>query len=453
MGSRASYVIKRDGQTRVYGSHWGASSLMDDLIWGPDYATAAFEAQEELDELADIDGGDEGCALIDWDDRAMLWDFANCRLPVQRQLYNRILAETWPGWKIALAAGGNDDLLKHLGTSFEELLEDDDEDDDTQDDEDYDEEDEYGSREFEDDLIRTPEPITGPIRDVDEIEIGTWLTIRDPDGTCRDYFALEYDLDDFLEVGESVIERLDSFSALDSPPRELISVGGLVVDRREKVLWLWEESPHQWYEQIVKKAWKGWSLKCLPGGWRAQIDATGHDVADLDGGEREILGATVGELLCDSSKDPRATLATIAAIGHGVRNGCAGITLVVAVVGVGLSVWLDSPVIAIVAGVLFVLCFLPTVWLWRKTSFALRVMDDVASSPTRDAPTPDGLDIEQKRELLDPVLRRLGYPSIEELEASGELPDDEEDDYEGDYEDDEEDYDGEDEDYDEEDED
>ncbi len=243
-----------------------------------------------------------------------------------------------------------------------------------------------------------------------------------------------------------MIERLDGLATLDSPPRELITLGGLVIDQGKKEVWLWEESPHQWYEQIVHKAWKGWSLKCLPGGWRAQIDATGRDVADLAGGQREILGATVGELLCDSSKDPRETLAMIATIGHGVRNGCAGITLAVAVVGVGLSVWLDSTLIAIVAGVLFVLCFLPTVWLWRKTSFALRVMDDVASSPTRDAPVPDGLDIEQKREILDPVLQRLGYPSIEELEAHGELPNDEDE-----YEDDEEDY--EDEDYDEEDED
>jgi hypothetical protein len=140
----------------------------------------------------------------------------------------------------------------------------------------------------------------------------------------------------------------------------------------------------------------------------------------LAGGEREILGLTVRGLLCDSSKDPHRVLANIAAIGHGVRNGCAGITLAVAVVGVGLSVWLDSTAVAIVAGVLFVICLLLASWLWRKTSLALRVLDSVNSAP-KDAPVPDGLNIEQKREILDGVLVRLGYPTIDQLEACGEL--------------------------------
>lgn len=426
MGSRASYVVKRDGQARAYGSHWGASSLMDDLFWGPDYATRAFEAQEELDDIEDIEGGDDGCALIDWDEQQLLWEFANCELPVQQQLYNRMLAETWPGWTIALAKNGNDDLLKHLGIALHESIDDDDYDDDEEPEhEDEDEEYEDTNRESDDDLVRQPRPIRVPIRYIEEdLDPGNWLTICDEDGTCRDYFGLEYYLDDFLNSGEAAIERLEPFPALDSPPRELITLGGAVIDRREKVLWRWEGPRYEWDEKELREAWDGWSLKDLPGGWQAQLDLTGRETGDLAGGHREILGLTVAGLLNDSSKDPRQILAHIAAIGHGVRNGCAGITLAVAGGGIGLSMWLDSTAIAIVAGILFVIGLLATSWIWRKTSLALRVLDSVNSSP-KDAPTPDGLNIEQKREILDGVLDRLGYPSIEQLETAGELSADE----------------------------
>lgn len=436
MGSRASYVVKRDGRARAYGSHWGASSLMDNLLWGPDYATKAFEAQEELDELEDIEDGDEGCALIDWDERRLISYFANCDLPVQQQLHNRMLAETWPGWTIDLAMHGITDLLDHLGIAFDESTDDDDDDDV------HDEEDEdtgVDLDEFDDELIYQPDPITSPVEDIDvDIEPGNWLTIREKDGTCRDYFGFPDELDDFLNAGEALIEHLEEFMTLDSPPRELITLGGAVIDRREKVIRRWEGPRYPWDEKTLREAWDGWSLKDLPGGWQAQLDATDREAGDLAGGHREILGLTVAGLLNDSSKDPCQALANIAAIGHSARNGCAGITLAVAIVGIGLSMWLDSTPMAIAAGILFVICFLLTAWLWRKTSLAMYVLDSLNSSSLADAPIPDGLNVEQKREILDGVLDRLGYPSIEQLEADGELPtieDYDEEDYDDDYDD------------------
>lgn len=455
MGSRASYVVKKDGRARAYGSHWGASSLMDNLLWGPDYATKAFEAQGELDELEDIEGGDEGYALIDWDQRRLIWYFDNCELPIQQQLYDRMLAETWPGWTIDSATHGIADLLDHLGIASGESTDDDDDDDDVHDnvyDQPSDEEDEdtgVDLDEFDDELIYQPEPIIGLVEDIDvDLEPGNWLTIREKDGTCRDYFGFPDELDDLLNAGEALIEHLEEFMTLDSPPRELITLGGAVIDRREKVIRRWEGPRYPWDEKTLREAWDGWSLKDLPGGWQAQLDATDREAGDLAGGHREILGLTVAGLLNDSSKDPCQALANIAAIGHGVRNGCAGITLAVAVVGIGLSIWLDSTPMAIVAGILFVICFLLTVWLWRKTSPAMYVLDSLNSSPHGDAPIPDGLNVEQKREILNGVLDRLGYPSIEQLEADGELPTigdyDEEGYYEEDY--DEEDYDDDDDD-------
>ena len=434
MGSRASYVIKRDGQARAYGSHWRGSSLMDDLFWGPEYATGAFEAQVELDELEEIEGGDAGCALIDWDERRLIWDFADCDLPVQRQLYNRMLAVTWPEWTIEVAANDTDALLDYLGFSIDDSTDDDGDEPEYEDEGEYedeeeeeheDEENEDTSSEFDGDLVYQPEPIGGPIKNIEEdLQPGNWLTIRDEDGTYRDYFGFPDELDEFLSFGETLIEHIGPLPTLDSPPRELITLGGIVIDRREKILWRWEGPRYLWEDDDLRQAWKGWLLKDLPGGWQAQLDTTGREAEDLAGGHREILGVTVAGLLNDSSKDPRRMLANIATIGHTVRNGCAGTTLAVAVGGIGFSIWLDSTAVAIVAGILFVICLLLTSWLWRKTSLALHVLDSVNESPM-DAPIPNGLNTEQKRQILDAVLRRLDYPSIEQLEADGELPTDE----------------------------
>src|SRR5688572_5138451 len=115
MGSRASYVVKKQGEAKAFGSHWGASSLTEHLFWGPEYATQVFESQTPLDDLADIEGGDEGYALIDWDDRKLIWWNARCHLPVQQRLYNRLLGQMWPDWNISLATHGTDELLNHLG--------------------------------------------------------------------------------------------------------------------------------------------------------------------------------------------------------------------------------------------------------------------------------------------------------------------------------------------------
>jgi len=405
---------------------------MDDLFWGPDYATRAFEAQMELDELEEIEGGNEGHALIDWDERRLIWYFADCDLPIQQQLYNRMLAETWPQWTVDFATHGMDDLSNHLGITLDESIEDDDEpeyedeDEEDEDEDDYEYEDDYEDEDtddlFDDDVTYRPEPITGPISDIDEdLKPGDWLTIREKDGTCRDYFGFQYGLEDYLNFGEELTEFLQRFTPLDSPPRELITLTGAVIDRREKVLWRWQGPRYPWDEGELREAWDGWALKDLSGGWQAQLKATGREAGDSAGGHRQILGLTVAGLLNDSSEDPREVLARIAAIGHGARKGCAGITLAVAIGGIGLSAWLDSTAVAVVAGILFVICLLLAGWLWLKTRFILHVLDSVTSSP-RDAPIPAGLNIKQKREILDGVLDRLGYPSVEQLEADGELP-------------------------------
>lgn len=426
MGSRASYVIRKDGEARAYGSHWGASSLMDDLFWGPDYATKNFEAQARLDELADIDGGDEGCALIDWDQKRLLWSMANCELPVQQRLYNRLLAETWPGWSVASATRGIDDLLNHLGIPADRS------DDNGEEEEPDDEEDREEALDFDEDLVYEPKSVASPVTELEDLEPGNWLTIREADGSLRDYFGFPDELDDCLCAGEAVIDRLQQFPALEAPPAELVTTGGAIIDRRERAVRRWEGPRYAWQERSIRRAWPGWSLQDLPGGWQAHLRATEREAANLAGGERQILGATVAGLLNDSTIDSRAAVAGLAALGRRLRLGCAGITAAVALAGGGLGWWLDSRTLLVLTGVVFAICLAATVWFWRRTSPTLSILAMTSAFP-RDAPRPQGLTIEEKRRILDRVLVRLNYPSTDELERAGELPnefwpDDEEED-------------------------
>jgi hypothetical protein len=77
--------------------------------------------------LEDVDGGEDGCALIDWDTQLMMWS-AQCVSPVQERLCNRMMALTWPEWTVVIAKGHTNDLLKHVGISEESSHEDEDED-------------------------------------------------------------------------------------------------------------------------------------------------------------------------------------------------------------------------------------------------------------------------------------------------------------------------------------
>lgn len=431
MGSRASYVVKKDGQAKAYGSHWGASSLVDDLMWGPDYATTAFESQTELDELADIEGGDEGYALVDWDARRLIWFSAHCELPVQQRLYNRLLAATWPDWTIDLAVHGITDLLDYLGVS--PALETDEETDEDAEEE-TDEETETCDADFDEELVFTPTPVIGPITSIEDIRPGNWLSIRGTDGTYRDYFGFENQLHECLCTGESLIEHLDQYPSLDCPPPELPTTSGAIIDQQNRVLWRWDGPRYAWEEKRLQEAWDGWTLQDLSGQWQGQMQATARDAGGPSRGDRQLLGMTVAGLLTDSSIDPRAAfsrLATIAKLGRGLRMGCAGVTVAAGLVVGGLALWLRSTFAAVLAAVVFSLCLLFTIRWWRKTALAMSVLDIVDQFP-KDPPLPHGLKVEEKRRILDGVLARGGYPTVAELEAAGELPkpsdsDDEED--------------------------
>lgn len=100
---------------RLYYSHWAANGIYRRLAAGPDAALAFVEAQHRTDEWLD-DTWAEGGVLVDTVARRLVW-YGNdvmIDLPVRRA-FGRLLAETWPGWRVDWAFDGIGDLAAYVG--------------------------------------------------------------------------------------------------------------------------------------------------------------------------------------------------------------------------------------------------------------------------------------------------------------------------------------------------
>lgn len=441
MGSRAGYVVKRDGVATAYGSHWGASSIMDAIFWGPDYATRILTSQQTLDSLDEIDGGDEGTVLIDWDARRLLWWASDCELPAHQRLFNRLAASNWPGWQIDTAHGLQGEVLKYLGIEVQEEDEEGSEEDEEEEEEEEDEEEDEEEEDFEDEDVEEEEdedegnsgsytkPVmpAPPVRDLDELETGCWLTVRHADGKLDDYFVVGFREDDMLASDSSLLETLPREQALHHPVPELLALSGLYVDMPAATVWRWPGPRYAWFERRLQHQWPGFQFRDLAGGWEAQMEATGRSPEGLQVNDRDILGPVVAGLLVDSSIDPRKALLGIANSARAVRGGCAAVTVLTALMVAVLALWLESVVLAVLGAVFVLLCLAATVGIWRRTAIVVKTFGAI---PEGD-PFEKGMTVAEKRPILSRALVAAGFPSLEALEAAGELPtgweDDEED--------------------------
>lgn len=105
MGSRAHYVLVRNGSWELYYSQWGAEGLALDLAPGPVSATHFIEEQVRRDRWMD-DVWCEGVALVDHDKRVLLFQASMYEQDfVQRACFFRVLLRTWPGWQVRWDSG------------------------------------------------------------------------------------------------------------------------------------------------------------------------------------------------------------------------------------------------------------------------------------------------------------------------------------------------------------
>ncbi len=122
MGHRANYALRQDGQVTFGRDRWGALGIPDCLFGGVEEAASHIrllqvEGPERLYDNIDC----EGCALIDSDNRVVLFDGISELLWESdlRQISINALRRDWPGWDLFYARRGILDIGEHLSLSAE----------------------------------------------------------------------------------------------------------------------------------------------------------------------------------------------------------------------------------------------------------------------------------------------------------------------------------------------
>ena len=115
MGSRAHYVVVTADGWELYYSHWGATTILRDLVWSPEIALAFIRSQAACsrDDWMD-DVWCEAAALVDVHRRKLLV-FGGERELAERRLWLGLMERTWANWGIRWADEGLGEVVDYLG--------------------------------------------------------------------------------------------------------------------------------------------------------------------------------------------------------------------------------------------------------------------------------------------------------------------------------------------------
>ncbi|GAB3836980.1 hypothetical protein ACFPIJ_17355 [Dactylosporangium cerinum] len=270
MGNRANYAIIERGTTVLGWSRWGATSIVADLLPGPEAATAALRPQELPDAVPPntsealrwtgvtpvnglmTDGSCQGAALIDHDRRVLLaFDEPDDYATFVDGFAG--LVETWPGWHVRWAFDGVLDLAAYLGLDRAPLR-------DTQ---------------FPDQqrLADLPVPFDGP-DDLRPDRPNDWykgvLSIRRPDDSLDLYLAADDQTSIAYTTAAKVEAMAPGFAGLE---RSELPRWGLHLDQAARTGALWCIDRLCGALIDTAPAWPGWTWTLWGADVRRQLDA------------------------------------------------------------------------------------------------------------------------------------------------------------------------------------
>jgi hypothetical protein len=276
MGHRASYVIVRGGEPRIYAAQFGALTVARDLFAGPGEAIPFIESLTPRDEMH-TRVWCEGGAFVDEDARTLLLfaddgDLSHC-LPLRRA-FLLLLAERWPGWTVEWAHQGVEDFEARLGMPPGR---------------DHDPPVPATEREVEwarasigmgSDSAGWPLKRTGHERLPCDCDFArdTFITVLGEDGGARDVIANELPTL-LLRVGPQLLEWLEA--APPAPPTTELHVRGcMLINLRQREIECWEAEPLTDHElSLFAPLWPGWSFTRQTVGLVHQLERTGRDGA------------------------------------------------------------------------------------------------------------------------------------------------------------------------------
>ncbi|MEU1984165.1 hypothetical protein [Nocardia sp. NPDC019395] len=119
MGSRAEIVTLERGKQQRFYTQWGGQSLHLDLLAGPGPALRFATAQRPVENwTADL----EAAAVIDFDQRMLLWFSASCEESTLREAVFEVMSITWPGWRLHWAEYRELDLIDYCAGRWPECM-------------------------------------------------------------------------------------------------------------------------------------------------------------------------------------------------------------------------------------------------------------------------------------------------------------------------------------------
>ena len=123
MGSRASYIIKKNNSYDIYYHHWGAQRIPEDLFFGPEPSLTFITSLEKKDEILDDLWG-EGAVYLDLDTRKLLLFGGQSILWSNslKRLYMALLRRSWRGWSVFWAKHEMYDFAQIIQYPLEKVL-------------------------------------------------------------------------------------------------------------------------------------------------------------------------------------------------------------------------------------------------------------------------------------------------------------------------------------------
>jgi len=288
MGHRASYVVVENRSPAFGYSHWGAVSIPETVLSGPEETVSYIRALESDDHLLDTTWA-EGGILVDMDTRTLIFHGGGdiTIFPYLRRMLLLALRRLWPGWTVDYARFGMADFARHLGLDIATVLTDDPQGD---------------TRAITLAELSDPHP---------EFETCV-LTVTWPDGTISDY-RLAFYAHMIAALGPDLLSVLQQREPVALPHEREKTLykacldDGLYIDVPNKAIWLWDASQldPRWLEEIGH-AWPTWRVDGHIEGVVRQAVLSGRDPTPFMVPDAEAARELVAILSSGWSIDPGA---------------------------------------------------------------------------------------------------------------------------------------------------
>ncbi len=266
MGDRANFVIVRNRQRRIYYSHWGASSIPQDIFFGPEATLRYIESLDPVDELSD-EAWCQGAVLLDCDSKKLLF-YGGDKLassPALRRHFLSMLQAQYAGWKIEWAHQGIIDVAAYIGYDRSKV-------EITQLDHFY--------FSHPDDIFRDAEIHSDDEKFSDtESRVGIIITVKYDENNIFDYAFSGplIKLTKVLSIGPSLLDRLKDWRKIELPNENGGVEEGAYIDPPNKVIWAWwGYAVNNRFLHKISQFWPGWTIKRQTEGFIFQVEQSGR---------------------------------------------------------------------------------------------------------------------------------------------------------------------------------